>query len=70
MKTMDPRAQKGETNHGGIILNRDVILNPTDHPRVFTIEAGRMLSPKDLRSKVENLVVTKTPRQQFLLMEK
>lgn len=35
------------------------VVNPTDQPRVFTIEAGRMLSPKDLRQKVQNLVVTK-----------
>lgn len=38
------------------------VRNPTDQPRVFTIEAGRMLSPKDLRSKVQNLVVTKTTK--------
>ncbi len=36
------------------------VVNPTDQPRVFTIEAGRMLSPKDLKGKVQNLVVTKT----------
>jgi hypothetical protein len=36
--------------------------NPTDQPRIFTIEAGGMLSPKDLRGKVQNLVVTKNTK--------
>jgi hypothetical protein len=32
--------------------------NPTSKPHVFTIPKGRMISPKDINSKVQNLVVT------------
>ncbi len=32
--------------------------NKTDAARSFTVPKGRMVSPKDLKSKVQNLVVT------------
>lgn len=35
------------------------VANPTDTERTFTIPRGRMVSPKDVKSKVQNLVTTK-----------
>lgn len=35
------------------------VVNPTDSPRAFTIPKGRMISPKDIKSDVQNLVVAK-----------
>jgi len=34
------------------------VANPTEIEHTFTIPKGRMISPKDLRSKVQNLVAT------------
>ncbi|MGK7897731.1 MAG: hypothetical protein AB4372_29970 [Xenococcus sp. (in: cyanobacteria)] len=35
------------------------VVNPTDKKQTFTIPKGRMISPKNLRDKVQNLVVLK-----------
>lgn len=35
------------------------VANPTDTERTFTIPSGRMVSPKDVKSRVQNLVTTK-----------
>lgn len=34
------------------------VANPTDHDQAFTIPKGRMISPKNLKDKTQNLVVT------------
>jgi hypothetical protein len=38
------------------------IENPTANPHTFTIPKGRMISPKDPKSKVQNLVVQKSTK--------
>ncbi len=38
------------------------VVNPTDRSRSFTIPQGRMISPKDLKGRVQNLVVTQSTK--------
>jgi len=38
------------------------VVNPTDTAKTFTIPKGRMISPKDLKSKVQNLVTTQNTK--------